>query len=357
MWSDCPAFTLLLVKIITIDDLDTLIVSKNFGIISFPDFRGKNFILLGVEGKQSAGKRNLYFDDFINPEIGDTFQYIIEAGARFLALREIQKHIVQGIEKNENETSINTRLLSRKTYYDYTWPADTVYSVSQQRLSYSRKELEFLDKHNYQNLGNTNPTIVGFNHNFKSLTKSYNDNAIVIIGDTLYSTFYPYGHDTIKHYLYGTKIGLIQYNVTWNHMGQYSAYYGITLQGYSNGIVTRGKIYDDSYFQKPDVSDSLDVSDSTDVSDRTNISDSTDFLESIHVFPTVFNNEINIAFKDMVMKASIDVCDIQGRVLYKNVITNINNTVIRLEGLSRGMYILRIEINNKKQIPIKIIKG
>ncbi|MFT5306731.1 MAG: hypothetical protein ACI89M_002257, partial [Chitinophagales bacterium] len=63
------------VKLITIGNLDTLILSKSFGIIEFPDLkRDKQYIQLGID--ETYGTQNISFEEIYNYEIGDVFQYV-----------------------------------------------------------------------------------------------------------------------------------------------------------------------------------------------------------------------------------------------------------------------------------------
>ena len=68
------------VKTITLSNNREIRLSKNFGIIEFPDLFGDNApaILAGVEGDTVAGASLYKFKDYFNFNIGDVFQYYRE---------------------------------------------------------------------------------------------------------------------------------------------------------------------------------------------------------------------------------------------------------------------------------------
>jgi hypothetical protein len=54
---------------------DSLVLSKNFGVVIFPVFGGGYFRLYGIEGNISIGERLAGFKDFFNFNVGDYFVY------------------------------------------------------------------------------------------------------------------------------------------------------------------------------------------------------------------------------------------------------------------------------------------
>jgi hypothetical protein len=324
------------VKFFKIANTDTLIISKHYGIIKIPDFKGNHFKLAGVEGKLLKGKRNLYFKDFINPGIGDVFQYSISTGGRFPGYEEIQKHKVQSIEKNEDSIIVRTLMLSKKILYDFYSPRDTVYTSSENKLSYYKSAFKFLDNFNFQNIFDTNPTKVDFDSTFECISKSYSTNGIVMYGDTLYSTYNPSIKDDIEYYNLGYKIGLLDYSHTFNHNGPYSNYVYKKLQGYNNGKITYGHIYNDSFFQSE-------------------ISSDTNSLQ-FSILPTLFSDSFEIQFVEIVNKVSIKIYDLAGRVRYSDELYDLESIIIKPIGLEKGIYILKVDVPDKDQIVKKIVK-
>jgi len=65
------------VKNITLSNNQEIRISKNFGIIEFPDLHGDNAssVLAGIEGDTVAGASLYKFKDDFNFNIGDVFQY------------------------------------------------------------------------------------------------------------------------------------------------------------------------------------------------------------------------------------------------------------------------------------------
>ena len=325
------------VKIFTVGNEDTIIISKNFGIIKFPDFKGNHYNLIGIEGNSIYGNRNLYFEDFINPDVGDIFQYSISVGGRFPSFEEIQKHTVQSIQKYEDSIIINTAMLSKIIKYDYYSPYETLYKSSEGKLSYYKSDLKFLDNYNFQDISNTNPVKVTYDTTFKCLSKSFSTNATVLMGDTVYSTYNPYYKDNIKQYRYGSGIGLIYFSNTFNHNGPYANYNYKNLQGYSHHGIIHGNIYSDSHFQfseNPDTNQNLVIS----------------------IYPTAFNDFITIQFERKINQASISIIDMTGRIRYSADVFNLDNTMINPTGLEKGIYILKIDGPDLDQFKRKIIK-
>jgi hypothetical protein len=56
---------------------DSIILSKNHGIVKFPVVTGGYFRLYGIEGNMSVGERLAGFKDFFNFNVGDSFVYSI----------------------------------------------------------------------------------------------------------------------------------------------------------------------------------------------------------------------------------------------------------------------------------------
>lgn len=322
------------VKYFIIDNTDTLILSKNYGIIKMPDFKGKHFNLTGVEGKLNEGRRNLYFRDFFTLNAGDILQYSLNSGGRFPYYEEIQKHTVRSVDvTGDSIITINTMMLSRQIIYDYYMPKDTIYKNSPEKLTYRKSELSFLDNFNLQDITDINPTRVGFDPIFRCTTKYLSDIGIFLIGDTVYSTYNPYYRDDLLDQKFGNGIGLLSYNHTWSHSGPFHGYNTQVLRGYFNGQVTYGTIFDDSYLSvKPP--DELKVS----------------------VFPTGFTYEFEIQFGDRVNEVVIRLIDMAGRVRYSVEEHGIKNTIIQPVGLDKGVYILKIDIPYRLQVVKKLVK-
>lgn len=322
------------VKIFKIDNDDTIIISKNFGIIKFPDFKGNHYKLIGIEGNSIQGTRNLYFKDFIDPDVGDVFQYSLDAGARFPEYEEIQKHTVLSIQKYEDSVIINTSMLSEKRTFDYNYPKETIFSSSEGKLVYQKSTLKFLDYYNFQNVLDTKPVRVDYDSTFKCLSKSFDQNGITVIGDTLYSTYNPAYQDNITQYSFGSKIGLLYFAHFSNHNGPFSNYNHKILKGYSHNGISYGSIYDDYHFHRSEDPKKVEV----------------------FVFPTVFNDVINIGFTRKISQASIIIIDMGGRIRYSTEEFYFNNILIRPEGLEKGIYILKIKGSGFDQINRKIVK-
>ena len=68
------------VKTITLSNNQKIRISRNFGVIEFPDLYGSNdpSVLVGIAGDTIAGERMYKFSDYFNFNVGDVFQYFYE---------------------------------------------------------------------------------------------------------------------------------------------------------------------------------------------------------------------------------------------------------------------------------------
>lgn len=63
--------------IILLSTGDSIVLSKNFGVVKFPVNGGGYFRLYGIEGNTSIGERLAGFMDFFNFNVGDSFVYYV----------------------------------------------------------------------------------------------------------------------------------------------------------------------------------------------------------------------------------------------------------------------------------------
>ena len=114
------------VKYIVLDEIDTLLLSKNFGLLNFPTAEG-NYDLLGIEGRDLGevlpGTREFY--DF---QVGDVFQYRKESWAFSTTTEVIKKITILG--KEEQDSSIVYSINEIRSFVSYSFTAPPFYSYS-----------------------------------------------------------------------------------------------------------------------------------------------------------------------------------------------------------------------------------
>jgi hypothetical protein len=143
------------VKTISLSDGNEIWLSKNFGILKFPDFEnGGNFELAGLQDTE-FGEQVIDFWDIFDFEVGDVFQRLY-----YESFPEFYDHHITKYQINSKETfvdhitytaiSITTGYYSwygsEPTYYSNTNSDEVTYSVSDNEITNSfQNELVQLD--------------------------------------------------------------------------------------------------------------------------------------------------------------------------------------------------------------------
>ncbi len=326
------------VKLITVADSDTILLSKHYGVLKFPDFRGHHYRLMGVEGPNPAGKRNLYFADFFTMETGDVFQYHQKSSGRFPGPVVTQKHRITGVEKNEDHILIQTSMLSITIYHDYYTPLDPVYKASNSSIEYKKSDLGYLNAYNLENITDSNPVTVAWDSAYHCIVKSYGSNGMVFQHDTVFSSMDPHIQDAIADYRYGAGIGLIRQQTSSNRYGPYPYVDTKYLTGYIHQGKTVGIIYDDAYFKAP-----IPPPDTTDT-------------VTCSAYPTFFEDAIHLYCADCEGKTVIRIMDLAGTLRYEKEVVDLERTTLYPERLERGVYILEIRKKNAAAVRSKVVK-
>ena len=326
------------VRTITVADADTIILSKHYGIVKFPDFKGHHYRLLGVEGLATAGKRNLYFSDFFTMETGDVLQFHIESSGRFPGQKEAQKHRITGVEKYEDYVLVHTSMLSVKITYDFYYPNDTLYTATNSQLEYWRADLGYLNSYNLENIIDSNPVTVAWDSAYHCLVKSYGSNGLVIQHDTVFSSMDPHVQDAIADYRYGAGIGLVRYGTSSNRYGPYPYVDTKYLMGYTHNGKTYGTVYDDAIFKEP-----IPPQDTTDT-------------VTCSAYPTFFEDAIHLYCSDCTGNTVIRIMDLAGTIRFELEVSDMERTTIYPERLERGVYILEIRKKNAAAVRTKVVK-
>ena len=107
------------------DDLDTIQLSKNFGLLSFPTTEG-SYDLLGIEGRD-LGEILPGIREFYDFEVGDVFQFRIESFG-YSSSETIRKIEILSREDQDSSIVYFTNQVSRRTFREPMAPPDTSFS-------------------------------------------------------------------------------------------------------------------------------------------------------------------------------------------------------------------------------------
>lgn len=114
------------VKYIVLDELDTIILSKSFGLLTFPSTHG-SFDLIGIEGRD-LGEILPDTREFYDFQVGDVFQYRRESFAFSNTTETIRK--VKILNREEQDSSIVYSINEIRSSVSYSFTAPPFYSYS-----------------------------------------------------------------------------------------------------------------------------------------------------------------------------------------------------------------------------------
>ena len=107
------------VKMISLSDGSEILLSKNFGILKFPDFEnGGYFELVGIQGT-AYGESVPGFWEIFDFEVGDVFQFNFVQGETTEYWHETQKFLVQDKVVSSNNIEYQFKKIIDGLYIDY----------------------------------------------------------------------------------------------------------------------------------------------------------------------------------------------------------------------------------------------
>jgi hypothetical protein len=308
-------------RYISLSSADTIIISKNYGIISMdiPNSDLK-YRLLGIENLK-LGYRVPQYLDFFNFNVGDIFEYTerYEHNGQSVASRAYSQILYQ------NKITQKTQLIDGYKYYieksviDSSWsygsPVEITYEKTSNNIEYKYDSSSFLNYYNNQKFAN-----YGVQRLYFSFDTSYHVNVkkydVVPFPDQESAS-------------YGVGIGLINYYYYhYNNAGGDDRIYK-SLTGCKIGDQVFGTIHQEWFF--------------------TEIENTSSEVE-LNVFP---NPAVDILFIRSILPInsfSYVIHDMTGKYILSGTINN-NENSIDITELSKGQYI--INILAKKNIWIK----
>jgi len=352
------------VKTIMLSNGDSILISKLFGIIHFPDFYGGGYYTLSGIDNENIGERVPGFYEIFDFNIGDIFQYehySYAGGVKMSSTTNTEKHTILSkqimndtiryeIERlgyyvlSNNIGTYPTQYYSEITFKDYInipsayYPDFGYSSPSAYYCNFYNQKMIFWDSPHY--------TISRFNIDTMGIfTKEcgifydywylggsgayYNLNGNILI---------PNGPE-VFHLSYKESLGMTDYRLYWFEGATH-----VTMLGYVKGTDTVGTVYSDAIMTGINLNKSI---------------------ANINIYPNPTTGKITIQAEGII---GIEVMDITGKTIFNTVIaskakpacpvgrqSDNNNEIatgyrprndeIDLSNQSKGIYIIKVQTN------------
>ncbi len=332
------------IKIIKLSNNDTIILSKNYGILKFPllDEHRQHIDLIGIEGR-NLGIMVPRYSDFFNFNIGDVFCYKLASNTRWRGPDIWQKiTILDKIIKN-GLVSYRTSFMSKTISYDFNNPKAATFIHHPDTVINFFESIDFLDKYPNQFLdlpknGYTlKPIKFGYDTIFKSITKSYAPNPFCqYLGDTIAGYLNPNLCSTIltDSKVYGVNVGLISSNYSEYNWDPWYIRRSKILVGCIINNQQYGTIFNDQ-----------EMTDAVEIGNKS--------LESVEIYPNPTNYYLIIDNLSVDDNCVITMHNINGIVQFERV-SNESKIQLNLTSMQKGLYFLKIT-NNKSVKVSKIV--
>ncbi len=327
------------IKLITLSNSDTIIISKNHSFLKFPlfDTLNQHVILAGIEGR-NLGIQVPEFSDFFDFDPSDVFYYSYQSsmgnnGHFLTSVKEKVTVLSKTISNNSIIYHCSYNAVGSR--YDYlSIPPNRTFYYSQPDTSfvYVNSENNFLNKYPNEILRNSSqgetykPVIVDFDTNWNTIIKTYpNNNYCKYSGsDTITEVAGPYSCKKDNEYqVCGVKLGIMKtYYWYADVMGSSSISRSRTLVGYIHNGVELGVIYNDSIFK-----DTSDINDPVE--------------ESYRIYPNPVKELLQVEDLDYFQNALLLIYDSNGKLINSKAIIS-TTTEIDVRSWRSGMYILKI---------------
>lgn len=333
------------VKTILLSNGDSILISKSFGIVKFPDSNlDVYYNLSGIKlngGK--FGKIPLDFYSIYNFEIGDLFCYstLSSCYCEIVPTSNLSKYRIEILGKEiKGDTFIyrqkETGLFWSRNFNE-PWGDTTYYSVQyDEKYVFDKNEASNYLKYQIYEYGG----IALFSYAdyyideddgrlIKSFNKNYSYSPEVDIFKTDTPFFVHYEDYTNFYDAWKEGVGMIKKIIS---IGEVEEYFD--LVGYVKDNVSYGTIYTDE-----ELSSANDLYYSK---------------KAFSVYPVVFQSFLNIESSE-INKFKIEIFDISGKLLHQQEIQNSGVSTINLEELNKGVYLVNI-ISKEGRFSEKVFK-
>jgi hypothetical protein len=337
------------IQLIKLSCGDTLVISKNYGILQYPKTYNSNqcYKLAGVEGINKS-LQTVKFKDFFNFSVGDVFQYSIN-NQNYIFTPPL---FTEGLKKitilNRIKNTDTISYLVRTTLLDSTWiggsPATTTFITSIDTLTFIDSANHFTNLYPNQLVPITVPSQFAFITtpaiNQLQIDVDTNNLAVkrygVVCPNTMFNvTNYGVASsvDTINPYLYLVRNGVlilgreakVGLGMTSDVYNNYDEIKTVCLTSYIKGVDTVGTIIPDAQL-------------SSIAKNKTNSFD-------VNVFPNPANNEITINFSS-IYKGEIEIYNNSGQQVFIDSVNNISQYKMDISNFSAGIYLVKCNYNN-----------
>jgi hypothetical protein len=334
------------VKIITLTSNDSIVLSKNYGILKFPnsDSVHQHINLVGIEGR-NVGMSVPKFKDIFDLKVDDIFYYrhnsdtyrthkLTDKKIRIIAKKINGDTITYTV--NYKSRSIAHNDIGNWTFTTYSNVADSImiYTDYNKILFDGYSGMILKEGYDYQG-GYYKPINNSYNNLFSVYTKTppFNPYIKSSTTDTILEYFHLPQASTFHSVEYGSSLGVI--DDSFFEMYSVPSYRAEkeTLLGYIRNGKTTGTTIDDSIFTSvPSFEDEL----------------------SFKIYPNPVKNNFVIENESNMKQGNMQIFDINGRELLQQKITTIK-TEIDISSLAKGIYFVKL-ITNEAVGVRKIIK-
>ena len=332
------------VKIISLSNGDSIIISKNFGIIFFSvPYYSEKYELAGVEtSTDTLGIHFPDFWDFYNFNIGDIFQYHYHSGDPGGSVDEIYKITILTKQISNDSLIYSVHKIGKTD----TW--DSYGSFNENTYDYNTTLIFVNNPNSFPNLYNgqlcyeadTHEGDTGFDNNYivaetfldtvdNLVTKhnycndcstsnySYPVNYPILFHSSWYYTSYDiYEFEYGDSYEYIFKEGL---GNTKKHIHVFEQDQDLELIGYIKNGDTTGTVYSDSYLVK--------------------INDIRPLAQNIAVYPNPAKNKLTVVIKhSFSYLEKLTISNLMGQVVFEQDITNQGKIILDISPLQKGIY-------------------
>ena len=337
------------VQVIKLSCGDTIIISKNYGIIQYPKTYGNNqyYKLAGIEGI-SKGLQTVKFKDFFNFSVGDVFQYSIN-NQNYIFTPPL---FTEGLKKitilNRIKNTDTINYLVRTTLLDSTWlggsPSTTTFSTSIDTLTFIDSTNHFTNLYPNQLVPVAVPSQFAFitTPAINQLQIDIDTNNLcvkrygVVCPNTTHSnTNYGVASsvDTINPYLYLVRNGVlilgreakVGLGITSDVYNNYDELKTLCLTSYVKGVDTVGTIIPDAQLSSITANNINSL--------------------SINVFPNPANDKINITFSSL-YKGEIEIYNNSGQQVFTDSVNNTSQYKMDICNFNAGIYLVKCNYNN-----------
>ncbi|MCF8457017.1 MAG: T9SS type A sorting domain-containing protein [Bacteroidales bacterium] len=339
------------IKVITLSNTDTILLSKNYGILQFPDFgSGERYSLKGIDNLQ-IGECSPKFADFFTFEVGDVFVYKKHYQDPECIYEGFEKYIIMQVLSLQDTLSYQ---VSKETWYMQFQPCWgfnlSGYHTDTTVINYSSDDYLISNYYNNQLIANYDSDLIwafvpSGNGSYYCQAKSYLDDLGIItksIGSSeewwLENTVFE--ESTIQDLLNPTSATgpNVYIQKVKKGIGVYEDFFGMFETGRSTELIawqTQTSSFGNLdtlpewWYSNPEIES-----------------------KSISIYPNPSNGEVHISGL-MYSPYHLSLFDISGKHILERQIES-NETTIQLDGIRDGVYILVLR-NQRETIRKRLI--